>query len=261
MKIIYIHHSTFCVETGGKVLIFDYYSGKGLPSCEYHGKIPDYPEDTPVYVFASHAHRDHFDTRVLNWSEKYRNIHFIFAKEVKKKLGASMLRRMGFGEEIQQKITYVRPGQAYEVAGVAVETLLSTDSGVAFLVTVAGRTIYHAGDLNWWRWEGETEEFNSSQERNYKRQIAHLKDRTIDVSFVVVDPRQEEDRFLGIDYFLQQVGSGYVVPMHLWKQYDLVKEYRERLENESFRERILVFDEENQAVVLVGKTVARSIII
>ncbi len=208
-----------------------------------------------------HAHRDHFDTRVLNWSEKYRNIHFIFAKEVKKKLGASMLRRMGFGEEIQQKITYVRPGQAYEVAGVSVETLLSTDSGVAFLVTVAGRTIYHAGDLNWWRWEGETEEFNSSQERNYKRQIAHLKDRTIDVSFVVVDPRQEEDRFLGIDYFLQQVGSGYVVPMHLWKQYDLVKEYRERPENESFRERILVFDEENQAVVLVGKTVARSIII
>ena len=261
MKIIYIHHSTFCVETDGKVLIFDYYSGKGLPSCEYHGKIPDYPEDTPIYVFASHAHRDHFDTRVLTWVEHYRNIHFIFAREVKKKLGASMLKRMGFGEEIRQKITYVRPGQAYEIAGVTVETLLSTDSGVAFLVTVADRTIYHAGDLNWWRWEGESDEFNLSQERNYKRQIAHLKDRKIDVSFVVVDPRQEKDKFLGIDCFLQRVDSGYVIPMHLWKQYDLVKEYREKPENQPFRERILVFDGENQVVVLVSKTVARSIII
>lgn len=261
MKITYIHHSTFCVETDGKVLVFDYYSGKGLPSCEYHGKIPDYPEDTPIYVFASHAHRDHFDTRVLTWSERYHNIHFIFAKEVKKKLGASMLKRMGFGEEMREKITYVRPGQTYEIAGLTVETLLSTDSGVAFLVTVADRTVYHAGDLNWWRWEGESEDFNRSQERNYKRQIDLLKDRKIDVSFVVVDPRQEKDKFLGIDYYLQQVDSRYVVPMHLWKQYDLAKEYRERPENELVRERILVFDEENQAVVLVGKTVAQSILI
>lgn len=250
MKIIYIHHSTFCVETGGKVLVFDYYSGKGLPSCEYHGQMPEYPKDTPIYVFASHSHRDHFDTRVLKWSERYHNIHFIFAKEVKKKLGNSMLKRMGFGEEIKEKITYVRPGQKHEFGDMVVETLLSTDSGVAFLVTVLGRTIYHAGDLNWWRWEGESEEFNRSQERNYKHQIDLLKDRPIDVSFVVVDPRQEKDKFLGIDYFLQQIDSGYVVPMHLWKQYDLIKEYLGRAEHEKDRERVLLFEQENQSLTI-----------
>lgn len=32
---------------------------------------------------------------------------------------------------------------------------VSTDEGVAFLVTAEGRTVFHAGDLNWWHWEGE----------------------------------------------------------------------------------------------------------
>lgn len=250
MKIIYIHHSTFCVEIDGKVLVFDYYGGKGLPSCEYHGKMPEYPEDTPVYVFASHSHRDHFDAEVLRWSGRYRHIHYFFAKEVKKKLGNSMLKRLGFDETIKDKITYVRPKEKHEMEGVEVETLVSTDSGVAFLVTVSGKRIFHAGDLNWWRWEGETESFNLYQEATYKRQIDLLADRKPDVSFVVVDPRQEQNKFLGMDYFIQQVPTGYVIPMHLWKQYGLIKEYCGRAEHEQDRQRILLFEQENQSLVL-----------
>lgn len=247
MKIIYIHHSTFCVELDGKVLVFDYYSGKGLPSCEYHGRMPEYPEDMPIYVFASHAHRDHFDTRVLKWGERYSNIHFIFAREVKKKLGNSMMKRLGVSEETKSAITYVRAREKYEFADLYVETLLSTDSGVAFLVTVDDRVIYHAGDLNWWQWEGETEEFNRHQEKVYKEQIEIVADKNPDISFVVVDPRQEQDKFLGMDYFLRRVTTGYVIPMHLWKQYDLIKEYQNRTEHEKDRERILLFDRENQS--------------
>lgn len=250
MKITYIHHSTFCVEIDEKVFVFDYYAGKGLPSCEYHGKMPEYPENMPIYVFSSHSHRDHFDAEVLQWSRRYSNIQFVFAREVKKKLWNSMLKRLGFGEEIKEKITYVRPGEKYEFEDVKVETLFSTDSGVAFLVTVSGRTIYHAGDLNWWRWEGETESFNRSQELNYKKQIDSLRDRQIDVSFVVVDPRLEQNKFLGIDYFMQQVERGYVIPMHLWKQYDLIKEYRKQIKDEQSRERILLFEKENQVLEL-----------
>lgn len=250
MKITYIHHSTFCVETDGKVLVFDYYSGKGLPSCEYHGEMPEYAKDTPIYVFSSHAHRDHFDTRVLKWSEYYSDIHFIFAREVRKKLGNSMMKRIGVSEETKTRITYVKPGEKYEFGDVLVETLLSTDSGVAFLVTVSGKTIYHAGDLNWWRWEGETEEFNRHQEEVYKRQIEFVVEKRPYISFVVVDPRQERDKFLGMDYFLQRVTTGYVIPMHLWKRYDLIKEYKKRMENEQSRQRILLFEWENQSLVL-----------
>ncbi len=250
MKITYIHHSTFCVETAGKVLVFDYYNGKGLPGCEYHGKMPEYPQDTPVYVFASHSHRDHFDAEVLTWSAHYPYIRYIFAREVKRKLGNSMLKRLGVGEQIKERITYVRPGEKYEIGDLAVETFLSTDSGVAFLVSVSGKAIYHAGDLNWWRWEGETEQFNCHQEEVYKRQIGLLAERSLDVSFVVVDPRQERDKFLGIDYFWRHVNSRYVVPMHLWKQYHLVREYQNCLEGEQIGGHILLFDKENQSLTL-----------
>ena len=54
------------------------------------------------------------------------------------------------------------------IGSVQVETLKSNDEGVAFLVTAEGRTIYHAGDLNWWYWNGEPEDDNEFMVRFYK---------------------------------------------------------------------------------------------
>ena len=45
---------------------------------------------------------------------------------------------------------------------VRIRTLKSTDEGVAFLVEAEGKSIYHAGDLNWWYWEGEPLSWNLS---------------------------------------------------------------------------------------------------
>lgn len=248
MKITYIHHSAFCVEAEGAALVFDYFKGDGVPSCIYHGEMPQLPADTPVYVFSSHSHRDHFDTEVLKWGERYPNIYYIFAKEAKKKLGNSLLRRLGLEESVKEHITYVKPGECHKVGGITVETLLSTDSGVAFLVTVGGKVVYHAGDLNWWKWEGEPEEFNEYQEKTYKGQIDLLSGRKVDLAFVVLDPRQEKDKFLGIDYFLEHVDAAYIVPMHMWKQYGLAQEYRDLPGKQGFRDRILCVEQENQVL-------------
>ena len=128
------------------------------------------------------------------------------------------------------------------------ETLLSTDSGVAFLATGSGGSVYHAGDLNWWAWEEESEVFNRYQEATYKQQIDRLKDRPIDVSFVVVDPRLGKNQFLGLDYFLKQVKSGCVIPMHLWKHYEAPRAYLDLPEHQAFAERILTVEEENQVL-------------
>lgn len=250
MRITYIHHSTFCVELEGKALVFDYYNGKGVPGCEYHGEMPEFSEETPVYVFSSHSHRDHFDSEVLNWSRRYKNIYYIFAKEVKKKLGNSMLKRLGFGEEIKEKITYVKPSKVYKVGEAVVETLRSTDSGVAFLVSISSKTIYHAGDLNWWRWEEETDVFNRYQEVTYKQQISLLKDKQIDLSFVVADPRLGQSQFLGLDYFLEQVHTGSVIPMHLWKHYEQIEEYLELPKHRKYTGRVLAVEKENQVLTV-----------
>lgn len=253
MKITYIHHSAFCVETDGKALVFDYFRGERLPYCSYQGTMPKLPKETPLYVFSSHSHQDHFDPEVLKWSSSYPDIHYIFSKDIRKKLGNSALKRLGADAGVKERITYVKPGERHEIGDVIVETLLSTDCGVAFLVEVAGKRIYHAGDLNWWRWEGEPEESNEYQEKTYKEQINLLSGRKIDLAFVALDPRQEADKYLGIDYFIEHVQAEYIVPMHMWKEYGVIQEYRSLPRNASVREKILVVERENQ-VITAGET-------
>ena len=43
------------------------------------------------------------------------------------------------------------------VDNMKIKTLESSDIGVAFLIEIEGKVIYHAGDLNWWHWDGDTE--------------------------------------------------------------------------------------------------------
>lgn len=59
MKITYLHHSGFSVETETKVLLFDYYTEGGRKAYFDPAAYPD----KAVFVFVSHAHEDHYDRR------------------------------------------------------------------------------------------------------------------------------------------------------------------------------------------------------
>lgn len=69
--------------------------------------------------------------------------------------------------------------------------------------------IYHAGDLNDWVWEGESEQYNKQMTGNYRHEIdllnAYLQENDInnmlDVAFLPLDPRQEQDYAKGMLYF------------------------------------------------------------
>ena len=148
MQVIFIHHSCFLVEVDEKVLIFDWFAGDRIKGYTFCGVIPEYEPDTPVYVFASHKHQDHFDMDVLHWAEKYKNIHYILSKDCK--MSPHFLQKHGFPDDIREKITYVSAGEKYQVDDVKIETLRSTDAGVAFYVETRGATFFHAGDLNDW---------------------------------------------------------------------------------------------------------------
>ncbi len=110
-----------------------------------------------------------------------------------------------------------------ELGDITVETLRSTDQGVAFVVSFDDKTIYHAGDLNWWHWKGYTEQGNRLMAKRYQEEINLLRGRHIDVAFVPTDPRLEEFYELGLQYFLEQTETDIVYPMHLWKHYDLIE--------------------------------------
>lgn len=90
-----------------------------------------------------------------------------------------------------------------------IDTLCSTDEGVAFLLHFEGKCIYHAGDLNWWSWSGITAQENEAMADAYKEEINRLASETIDVAFVVLDPRQEERYWWGNRLFFKSSKSKY----------------------------------------------------
>ena len=70
MRITYIGHSGFLVETGTANFIFDY----------YEGEVPELNAALPLVVFASHRHRDHYNAVIFDWMERYPDITYVLDK-------------------------------------------------------------------------------------------------------------------------------------------------------------------------------------
>ncbi|MDD3185835.1 MAG: MBL fold metallo-hydrolase [Anaerostipes sp.] len=201
MKITFMEHSGFLVEMDSCILMFDY----------YQGEIPKVSVNKPFYVFASHAHHDHFNQEILKLEQDYPKIQYILSDDIKVRDGDNR--------------NFIGAHETLTLGDMKVETLLSTDEGVAFFVTVEGKNIYHAGDLNWWHWNGEPEEDNAYMEKTYKEELDIIKGRHIDVAFVLLDPRQEDKYCLGMNYFMEEVGADMVFPMHAFGTYKISKHY------------------------------------
>ena len=227
MKVIYLHHSGFAVETEKKVFLFDYYTEGGRKA--YFD--PAVYSDKEIFVFVSHQHEDHYDRRILNWGS-LPNVKYILSSDVRTEAG--------FGGEVLT----VQPHEQYVFYGVEIITLQSNDEGVAFLVKADGKTIYHAGDLNWWHWNGEPDFFNEDIKKSYTAEINKLKGEKIDAAFVPADLRLEDKYFWAVDYFMKTVGAEILFPMHFWGRFDVCDMLREKeyggkiqkisAENESF---------------------------
>lgn len=201
MKITYLYHSGFAAEVGKTVLIFDYYKGK----------LPEFEKDAKLYVFASHAHRDHFTKKIFEWKKEYPDITYILSDDIS-------------AEKAPDRI-FLSPGRTETVDEITVTAFRSTDEGAAFVVECGGKRIYHAGDLNWWHWEGESAEFNEEMKTGYQREIQKIVEQPIDVAFVVLDPRQEGAAFWGMEYFLEHADAKAVFPMHMWEDYAITERF------------------------------------
>ena len=120
-----------------------------------------------------------------------------------------------------------------------IRTLKSTDEGVAFLVEVEGTAVYHAGDLNDWRWNEESPQWNEAMHQKYIKEIACLEGERIHCAFLPLDPRQEEWYWLGLDEFMKNVGAEVVFPMHFWEDFDVIRRLKAEACSEGYRHRIM----------------------
>ncbi len=221
MKISYIHHSGFALELEKSIYVFDYYKNA----------MPDFVTDAinsgnkDVYIFSSHGHSDHFNPEIFDYESD--NVYFILSRDIEDKV---IYRGWLDGHEGAQ-VEYIDPYQAMNIQGkngslLYVETLKSTDRGVAFLVTSEGKTVYHAGDLNNWIFDGMDKAKLGDMKARYTREIDKMKDRIIEVAFLPVDYRLGDYFAEGPSYFLKNTKTANVFPMHMWKEYGYIDKLR-----------------------------------
>lgn len=203
MKVTYLYHSGFCVELEDNILIFDYYKGD----------LPILSKNKNIFVFASHRHPDHYNKEIFSWTQEYPQMLFILSHDIKPD-----------GEAPLERIFFAKKNQCYGdvFQDIEILTLTSTDEGVAFAVTLEGKSIYHAGDLNWWHWEGESKGYNRNMEVNYKREVDKLAGRHFDAAFLPLDPRLQKSYDLGMKYFMEKTDCDIIYPMHMWEQYEVI---------------------------------------
>lgn len=226
MKITFIYHSCFVVEFEREILVFDYFKGK----------LPEFSKEKRIYFFASHKHHDHFSLSIFEYADKYPNVKFILGSDIR--LNEKYLLRKGIDPKRTEQIVRAGRNQSFRVDGLEIETLKSTDEGVAYIVACGGKLIYHAGDLNWWHWHGEPGSFNADMERDYKAQLDLIAGRSFDAAFVPLDPRLGEAYDWGLCYFAEKIRAEYIFPMHMWDKYPVIQKLKEQENVLSYKDKI-----------------------
>ena len=187
IRLTYIFHSGFVVETAAGILVFDYWLDLAnvLPKClsRRGGRH--------VYVFASHFHEDHFTKDIFGWKQSLgSDVTYILSKDILKHSRADK------GEAD----VWLAKGGTWADENIQVTATGSNDSGVSWIVETGGNRIFHAGDLcNWYaRFLADGNKYRQP----YSEELGED-----------IDPVAEEKRFLGELKGIQKIAKGFDLVM------------------------------------------------
>ena len=281
MKLTYIHHSGFLLETPACTLLFDY----------VEGVLPRIPAGKPLYTFVSHTHHDHYTKKIFAVADTALTQG---ASEVFYVLSDDVPRR-DVPAALVPHCVFLKPHTEWQDGMICVETLVSNDTGVAFWISVpasedassaaasdgasaAGSAspasggvakagtgvsadatsgkyhealqIYFAGDLNAWNWDGDEEDM--ALIRIYREELKRVDAVIFDLAFIPLDPRLGEERIQGLTDFFDVCGceARVIAPMHMWGQYDVVEKARALADKYPYMERLLPITREGEVFTL-----------
>lgn len=218
MKIYYIYHSCFIIETENSFMMFDYFKNKKDIQSDF--SFNDLLENIiqsqkPLYVFASHSHQDHFNQEIFSLINSKINTHYILSNDIK--LYNSV-----------ENIYVAEPNTENKINNLIINAFGSTDEGVSFLINDDGAYIFHAGDLNWWKWPDDTKEEEKEMEDAFKAIIEDIVklNTEIDIAFFPVDGRLEQNYYCGGEYFIKKLQPTVFIPMHFWDNFKTTSDFK-----------------------------------
>jgi len=227
IKIKYLYHSGFLVETDKNLLLFDYYQGT------LEGLVKESPKN--IVIFCSHSHPDHFNPVILEWQMDRPDIQYIFSHDISV-------------PKTVENIKYLSPYEGHEIGDLKIKAYNSTDIGVSFLVEDEGIRLFHAGDLNWWYWYNDTPEGMAKAEKDFKDEVQKIKGENIDIAFFPVDPRLEQNYSAGAEHFIQELAPRIFIPMHFSDSPEIAKKFKDKVKEHPSK--ILILSQKGQELIL-----------
>ena len=233
--VTYIEHSCFLVETAECYLLFDYYCGE-VP-------LPALDPAKPLLLFNSHAHPDHFSKDIFALHDRYPSALFVLSDDIPVPTAIQpftcpmlphehrLIQLAGGRAAVSVASADALSADALNtdamnadapIIDVSIETLRSNDEGVAFIVQLGGLSIYHAGDLNNWWWDGDVEDQKLAD--IYHEELERIRGRHFTAAFIPLDPRLK-GWWKGIEDFMHYADADRIFPMHNFGEKGLPKKF------------------------------------
>jgi len=203
--------------------MFDYFKNKKDTQANFNfGELLKNIIDSskPLYVFASHSHQDHFNQSIFSLTEEKSNKYYILSSDIK------------LYNNIDN-IYVAKQNTENKINNLIINSFGSTDEGVSFLINDDETHIFHAGDLNWWKWSDDTEEEEKEMEDAFKTIIGDIikLNTKIDIAFFPVDGRLEQNYKCGGEYFIEKLQPEVFIPMHFWDNFQTTSDFKKHMTN------------------------------
>lgn len=229
------HHCGYVVEFPDATLMFD---------CI--GNWPNIRKDVPLYIFISHIHSDHFNRSVFDFYHRSVHTEIFLGFDHENDDIENMLNSLP--EEIQNNLScFDGVERLYSDDGkLLVRSFESTDLGVAFLVEINGKKIFHSGDLADWTkgrdyFEKLMRQFHPKMSQHeitslylqqsielpaeFADRAGPLKNEKIDYAMITLNTTSVESSYRTVETFHSLADIKYWTPMHLFKDYSFIDTY------------------------------------
>jgi len=216
-RIVYIHHNCFFLLTDRQALLFDYPSPSFLPDAAA-AAAASVMAGASLTVFVSHAHEDHFNPDIVAATRQAASCHFVVSDDV-----ADL-----YADVLPPQTLVMAPKDQQILEGLTLEAMESNDQGVAYRITTQeGLSVYYGGDLALWNWPGQSPIAARAVGMSWRRALAQIKKRPVDVAFSNMDPRLPS--LAGAPDFVAAIAPRVFVPMHLDGHTHYIDRYADRL--------------------------------
>lgn len=216
--ITYIHHNCFVLRTPARAYLFDYPDQSLLPDGAAD-MVRQAVAGAELAVFVSHSHDDHLHADVTSVTDTATAVCFVLSDDVED------MRPEAVPQE--GEVLIVEPDETYRWNGMTIETLLSNDLGVAFLVEDGDFRFYYGGDLAKWIWKSASPREEAFTADFFRQAMERVHAFGPHVAFSNVDKRLEN--LAGGPEAYRKTGAKVFVPMHAFGDTAWLSRFRDQV--------------------------------